>query len=336
MKSQLPEDQANLLKSIEEFNRSIGQKGWNLNHVIIENQDISDIILMNSVWDSVDVNDSRFVLSHIKGSTFSQVSFRDVDFSNSEFNNCTFRNCTFTGVKFSEAKFFTCTVERCTFELVDFNGTLHQGNEWQDVKANQMDCKYAKFDNVTFLAGEYTNTKFSQSLLNDVKFLDSKFSQCGFVEAELNRCQYKIDGQVVSYLDAQCDQLTIIGAPTVNDLNLAGITGRDIRVENLSHSKFLSLDFAEIHNLELRNSRLLYASCVSASIMNSTFHETTFECIRFNKTSFQNTNFENIVFVDELIFDDALFKDVKFSNISKAENYSGSFKNTIFEGKPPF
>lgn len=336
MKTQLNHDQDSLLEDIEEFNESVGEKGWNLNNKIIKNKSVSGIRLINSVWEDMDLRDSKFIASHIDGSTFRRTNFSDIDFANSVFINCLFNDCEFIGSKFSEAKFSHCQINRCKFENIDLNKSLSQYSDWNDVKAIRLDWKYARLENASFIRGEYEDVMFSDSILSHISFSNSKMINSGFIGAAFEQCQCQIEGRVVNFTDAKCNRLRIIGAPTVNDLNLAGMKGNGLWIENLNNSKFFALDFAEIEDFRLDNSQLRFSSCVSAFLSNSIFQNTRFDCIRFDKTRFQNVNFKNITFIDEIIFDDAFFENTQFMNIRKADNYSGTFRNTIFEGKTPF
>lgn len=336
MKRALDKDEEKLLQNIDEFNKSIKDKGWNLNNRIVKQKDISGIHLVNSVWKNVDVIGSKCVSSRFEGCTFKRVEFSEANISKSVFRNCKFLNCEVVRSKFNMAKFVNCRFSESKFKYSDFNESIWENSGLDDIKAMKVDWRYARLRNTTFNKGEYEEVAFSDSHLNNVIFSHSKLIRSGFSGSEIEQCNFEIEGNVVNFVDVKCNHLRITGSPTIHDLKLAGLKGDSILIEKLKSSEFFAMSFAEVNNFHLKNSELSFTSCVSASFSNTIFQNISFNFAQFDNSRFKNVSFDKVTFSGELIFDGATFENTKFVEIKKSNNYEGSYENTVFEGKEPF
>ena len=336
MKSRLNKDEERLLQHIEEFNKSIRKKGWNLTRKIIDRKDASGIHVVGSVWKDVEVKDSKFRSSRFEDTTFVDVKFNGADFSNSLFTRCSFQNCQVINSTFSKSAFSVCSFAKGRFADSNFNEVISEDCVWNDMELFELEWRYGSLTNVGFNKGKYEEVAFSNSKLYNVNFSDSKLIRSGFSGAEISRCHFKIEGNVVNFTDAKCDHLIITGNPTINDLNIAGIRGDDIVVENLDSSEMLDMSFSKVDKFYLKNSTLSYTSCISATFSNAIFENVVFNFALFEKSRFEDVKFKKVTFSGEVIFDGASFHKTSFTEIKKSSDYQGSYKNTVFEEKEPF
>jgi uncharacterized protein YjbI with pentapeptide repeats len=336
MKPPLDESQEKLLQDIKQFNKTIGENGWNLNGKSIEKKDIGGVHLANSLWEDVDVNAVSAVSSRFEGSNFTRVKFTNIDMSKSIFVGCTFNDCKFIGSKFRETTFSQCTFIQSQFEKTDMNKSLCQNLTLSEINAKDIEWQNARLINVSFNKCECEEVSYTHSDMGNVSFSESKLVNIDFSDSELKQCNFNIEGNLISFLDSKFEHLTITGNPKINDLKLAGIKGAGLIIENLNESEFLTMSFAEVSGLRLANSSLSLTSCISATFYDTVFRNTSFNFAQFDGSRFTGVYFDNVAFDDEIIFDDTTIEGITFTNIRKLSNYKGSFKNTKYEGKEPF
>ncbi len=336
MKDKLDKETDELLQSIEAFNLRYGGKGWNIKNVEIEKREISNIRLANSTWNSVDLIEVVARNSHLKNHAFSSCLFKNDDFSGSQFDRCTFTDCNFSMTNLTEAKFASCHFTGCTFEDVQLNSSSVAECNFTSPRIRHTEWQYAAFVKTLFSKGTIEQSSFSSSTISDSRFDAVTIERFGLSSSQITNCRFSLTGSFADFSRSKVHVMTMEGVGTLNEINIAGASGDSLSLIGLEKSESVKLSFCQIQGLRIEKCNLSYAGFIAAELTDALFKDVRFSFVQFNECTLKRGIFENVGFADEIIFDDAKLEDVAFNKIDKLDRFSASFKNTLFEKKPPF
>jgi len=285
MTAELSDKEKQDLKDIEKFNAEIGQSGWHIEDKLIEELDISGIVLNQSSLKKVEFNnvtgrESRFTNSELRNvkffsgdfsnSQFTDVRFVECEFAGVSFQQSTFDNCSFTDCRsvraqLSDAAFRKCTSSNCSddsgiFTRVEFINTRIFKPDWHNTS-----LYHARFDSTEITDGKLELVVFGNADINDLKISESNIVSSSFGESIIKKLLFeKCESKSISFGKAKIQQLIILGCSGFNGLNIVNSDCQLLTIDDCEKMLEPKIYISRVDNLTLRNSNLAYLYCVES------------------------------------------------------------------------
>ena len=336
MKTGLSDKESRQLDDINTFNQSIQDVGWSLKRKIIRKKNLDHLKLKDSKWYDVTVALSSFKEAVFKNCTFEKVSFDQSSLGHAAFEGCQFIACSFRNSNLMDASYSSSVFKECSFEASDLSGTSLIDTSFHNLKATEVEWRHARLEKVRFVNCDLNEVDITDGQLANILFESCRLLRSGFSNNRIDDATFDIQGDFVSFAESKATNMTITSPAAINDLNLSGITGSQIIVKNLLWSEMFSISLGQVDHFRMENAKLRYASITGTTFANAIFKNIQFAYARFDRSRYAQTRFENVEFSGEIIFDDAEFENTEFSAIQRGHDLTVSFKNTVFENKPPF
>jgi len=285
MTSELSDKEKSDLKDIEKFNAEVGQLGWHVEDKLIEELDISGIVLNQSSLKNIGFKNVAGREARITNSEFRNVKFASDDFSNSQFTDVRFIECEFAGVSFEQSTFNNCSFtdcrsvraklsdaafRKCTFSNCADDSGIYTRAEFINTKLIKPDWHntslyHARFDLTEIIDGKLELVVFGNAKIDDLKISESNIMSGSFGESTIKKLLFeKCESKSISFGKAKIQQLIILGCSGFNGLNIVNSDCQLLTIDSCEKMSEPKIYISKVDSLTLRNSNLAYLYCVES------------------------------------------------------------------------
>ena len=353
MKQELSERDKSLLADIEQFNATVGESGWHISDVIIENEDLSHIRLNNSSirnaeWIGITIQEGMIQNTSFKGVTFNSPQFSDSEFTNVQFTDCTFRYARFLGVRLTKCVFTNCKleaneVENSLLRDCQFVGTSDDRSVFRESELHNSSFKDCVLENTSFYSGMFETITFSDSKINSVTFYDTKSHSIRFDGSTLNYTTFaKGVGEGIKFENCNSDEgLTFVGAEIsdvkferCNDLKLLTVDSSVCHNLHIHESRGLlnpAFNESKVYDLSISNSELSYFVCEESEVgNNSVISNSIIRGLSFAASKVVGLTIENSTVAEFLVLKGARFEKLTIKHITYGRPIEILDENVIY------
>ena len=255
-----------------------------------ENEDISRANMPDA-----DLTHAHLIKCKFDGGNLSNCLFNNADVHESNFDDCNLVNCNLENANFSKTIMNNANLTNCRARRTNFHYSELTNCNLTNV--NLINCKLTSvdFDGVTALSADFTNSNFTDSILENgeydkcnfngvnltnVGMKNSSFTNCTFYDAvtlgvELTNCNLaksifeNADLQRVKFGSAILKDVTFLGS----DMTNSKFTNADMRDCNLINTilEHAIFDNCDLNSAKLNNANLLHCVFKNCNLRKSDF-----------------------------------------------------------------
>jgi fluoroquinolone resistance protein len=352
MTSELSDKEKDDLKDIEKFNAEIGRLGWHVEDKLIDELDISGIVLNQSTLRAVEFNGvtsrgARFTGSELKGVKFAsgdfsgsqfadvrfiECEFGGVSFERSTFDNCTFKGCKSVRVKMSDAAFRGCSFDNCSdnsgiFTRVQFVNTDVRKPDWHNTS-----LYHARFDSTRITEGKLELVIFGNADIDDLSISESSVASCSFGESTIRKLRFsKCESKGVSFGKANVQQLIIVECSGFNGLNIINSDCRMVAIEKCENMSEPKIYISRVDSLTISNCSIAYLYCVESEFRSGG----QISGCKISGANFQGAKMTGIAireseFSDYLVVSDAVLRNLSLTGVTYTEGIEIDSQNVNY------
>ncbi|MBU8933412.1 MAG: pentapeptide repeat-containing protein [candidate division Zixibacteria bacterium] len=338
MTSELSDKEKSDLKDIRKFNAEIGQRGWHVEDKLIEELDISGIVLNQSSLRAIEFSNVTSRGARITGSELKGVKFASGDFSNSQFADVHFIECEFGGVSFerstfdncsfvdcksvrarmSDAAFRGCSFDNCSdesgvFSRVEFINTRILKPDWRNTS-----LYHARFDSTEITNGKLELVVFGNANIDDLSISESSIISCSFGESNIRKLQFdKCESRSASFGKANIQQLIFVGCNGFNGLNIINSDCQMVTIENCENMSEPKIFISRVDSLSISNCSIAYLYCVDSEFRSGG----QINGCKISGANFQGAKMTGIAisdseFSDYLVISNAIIKNLSLTGVT--------------------
>lgn len=217
------------LKKISLSDTDLKQSNWDqvsFSNSDMRNVNMSNSLILDSVFKNTDLSDSKFSKSFIRSTEFAQV-----DCLNSNFNGSKIINCNFVSTQLSNTK---------------FNGTDTNSCEFKNIKSKSFVANESYFTRVSFLRNNISEGSLKNSLFRDSTFnryiatssdlYKSRFLKCKFNSTKIEKSNLRNS----EFFSCQMEDISL----NTSNLNNANFRNSNLRNADLTHCNIVGTDFS--------------------------------------------------------------------------------------------
>jgi uncharacterized protein YjbI with pentapeptide repeats len=338
MTSELNDKEKNDLKDIEKFNTEIGQLGWHVEDKLIEELDISGIVLNQSSLVAVEFNNVTSRGARITGSEFKRVKFASGDFSNSQFADVRFIECEFAGVSFERSTFDNCTFtgckgirvkmsdaafRKCSFDNYSDDSGIFTRAEFVNTNIRKPDWRnttlyHARFDSTGIVDGKLELVVFANANIDDLSISESSIISCSFGESTIRKLQFnKCESKSVSFGKANIQRLIVVECNGFNGLNIVNSDCQMLTIEKCENMSEPKIYISRVDSLSINNCNIAYLYCVESEFRSGG----QISGCKISGANFQGANITGITikdseFSDYLVISDAVIRNLSLTDVT--------------------
>jgi uncharacterized protein YjbI with pentapeptide repeats len=352
MTSELNDKEKNDLKDIEKFNAEIGQLGWHVEDKLIEELDISGIVLNQSSLRAVEFSNVvsrrakitgselkgvKFASGDFSGSQFADVRFIECEFGGVSFERSTFDNCTFTGcrsvrAKMSDAAFRVCSFDNCSdesgvFTRTEFINTRILKPDWRNTS-----FYHARFDSTEITDGKLDLVVFGNANIDDLSISESSIISCSFGESTIRKLQFnKCESKGASFGKANIQRLIFVGCSGFSGLNIINSDCQMLTIEKCENMSEPKIFISRVDSLSMSNCSIAYLYCVESEFRSGG----QISNCKISGANFQGANMSGIAirdseFSDYLVISDAVVRKLSLTDVTYADGIEIDSQNVNY------
>ena len=352
MTSELSDKEKNDLKDIEKFNAEIGQLGWHVEDKLIEELDISGIVLNQSSLRAVEFNNVtsrgaritgselngvKFASGDFSGSQFADVRFIECEFGGVSFERSTFDNCTFTGCRGVRAKMSDAVFRRCSFDKCSDESGVFTRAEFIHTKILKPDWRntslyHTTFDSTEIAGGKLDMVVFGNANIDDLSISESNIISCSFGESTIKKLHLsKCESKSLSFGKANIQQLVIVECSGFNGLNIINSDCQVMTIEKCENMSEPKIYISRVDTLSISNCSIAYLYCVESEFK---FGGQINGC-KISGANFQGANMtgiaiKNTEFSDYLVVSDAEIRNLSLAGVTYASGIEIDSQNVKY------